>query len=408
MSASARADRVPARTLPLHRAIPALALAVFALLGLHLALTSPFPGNDELEHVSYAAWLREEGRVLPRYEEMVTLRRTDLSRWDWRPNYVGHPSPYYLAMAPLIDRARPPAEGVRAARLASLLMLVAAAALALSTARRLLAHDAAALAVACAAIALCPQLVALSAMVTNDALAVLGGALALWGLAPAERRAGHDVAAGAGLALALWAKANAGIEVGAAIAAVLLLRRAGRPRLLLCAALGGALGLAAIVPILIRYGQVVPVTAEAIWEVASIPDPAAYLATFLPNLLNNFGYQRVGAWPLNEASAPALVLAVAALLGAAGWGAWAAWRRLGVALPIAGVAAAVVVLPVHAGFAATRLGGSLPAASFRYDLPIWPALAIGAGYAVALAPGRARAAAIVVAAAALLLGYLPI
>ena len=72
---------------------------------------------------------------------------------------------------------------------------------------------------------------------------------------------------------------------------------------------------------------------------------------------------------------------------------------------LAALVAFAVVLPVHLGFNAARLGYSLPAASFRYDLPIWPALAHALAHAVHGASGRVRHAALGVAATAMVLGW---
>ena len=389
-------------------AVPALSFLLFLCIALHLVATAPFPGNDELEHVSYAAWLQENGRVLPRFEEQRTLRRDDFARWDWRPNYVGHPWPFYVLIARVLDRDLPPAQAVLAPRLVSLGLLAAAVALALAAGARAFGRDVPALVTFCLLVALCPQMLSISGMVTNDSLAMLGGALTVWGLAAVGRRMRHDVAAGAGLMLALWAKPNAGIEAGLLIVGVLALAREGRARLFAAAVVGGVTGLLPILPIVFRYGAVVPVTAESVWEVASIADPLGYLAVFLPNLGNTWGYLRVGAWPLAGAAAVPTMLAVAGLLGCAGWGAVLARRRGDPPVAVAGVIAFAVVLPIHAGFAATRLGGSLPAAAFRYDLPLWPALALGVAATVAYAPRPwHRGAAAGVGAAALILGWLP-
>ena len=398
----------PARRLAFRVALPAIALAAFLAVALGLVATTPFPGNDELEHVSYAAHLQETGRLLPQFELQRTLRRDDFSTWDDRPNYIGHPSPFYVLVARVLDRQLPPGRAVLAPRLLSLLLLACGVGLALAAGARAVRRDRLALGVTCLAIAACPELLTVSAMVTNDSLAVLGGALACWGLAARPRQLGHDVAAGAGLMLALWAKPNAGLEVGLMLAAMLALHPAGRGRLALAGVLGGCLGAAPTLPILLTYGAVVPVTAEGVWLMASVPEPAEYLPVFLLNLGNTWGFLRTGAWPL-PGVVPALTAGVvAAMLACAGHGAWRAWRLGRPPVAAAGMIAFLAVLPVHYGFAATRLGGSIPAASFRYDLPLWPALALGLGSAVMLArrPWQ-RAAAAGVTALAIAVGWLP-
>jgi hypothetical protein len=92
-----------------HRAILITCLLLFSGTCLALIATTKFPSAfDELEHISYAAHLQETGRLLPRFEEQKTLSPGDLGRWDDRPNYLGHPSPFYLLMALLLDRTLPP------------------------------------------------------------------------------------------------------------------------------------------------------------------------------------------------------------------------------------------------------------------------------------------------------------
>lgn len=389
-------------------AAPVSALLLFIALGLFMVGTTEFPGNDELEHVSYAAHLQETGRLLPEFERQRTLRRDDFSLWDDRPNYIGHPSPFYALIARTLDRSLPAAQAVLTPRLASLGLLAAGVALAVFAGARAFRRDGGAVAVVCASVALCPGLSSIAGMVTNDSLAVLGGALAYWGLAAPARGRLHAAAAGAGLMLALWAKPNAGLAVGAMVAAMIVLARPGRFRLLGAACVGGLLGLVPMAPIVLGYGAVVPVTAEGVWAVASIASPVEYLPAFLLNLGNTFGFLRTGAWPLPQHSAPALVVAFWAMLGCIAWGARAEQRSGRPPVALAGMVAFAAVLPIHFWFSAHKLGGSLPAASFRYDLPLWPALAHGLAAAVAFAPGRWRAGAACVGAAAFALAWLPV
>jgi hypothetical protein len=65
-----------------------------------------------------------------------------------------------------------------------------------------------------------------------------------------------------------------------------------------------------------------------------------------------------------------------------------------------------LVLPIHLWFASTNLGFSLPAASFRYYLPLWPPLAhaVASGVIAASAPWRTVLATI--SLAALIAGWL--
>ena len=64
--------------------------------------------------------------------------------------------------------------------------------------------------------------------------------------------------------------------------------------------------------------------------------------------------------------------------------------------------------PIHLWFASTSLGFSLPAASFRYYLPLWPPLAHAVAFGVAAERGVPwrRASLVMVSFAALAVGWL--
>src|SRR3954462_2758203 len=62
------------------RAVPIVCLLLFSGACLERIATTRFPAAfDELEHVSYAAYLQETGRLQPRFEEQRTLSPGDLS-----------------------------------------------------------------------------------------------------------------------------------------------------------------------------------------------------------------------------------------------------------------------------------------------------------------------------------------
>ena len=187
------------------RVIPIACLLLFSGTCLALIATTRFPGAfDELEHISYAAHLQETGRLLPRFDEQRTLSPGDMGRWDDRPNYLGHPSPFYVLMALVLDRTLPPRQAILMPRLASAALLLVGVALALGAGRRQFGRDRTALLLFCLAVALCPKLLAVSGQVSNDSLAFLGGALAYRGASEEERCCWRGPAAiGLGLALAL-------------------------------------------------------------------------------------------------------------------------------------------------------------------------------------------------------------
>ena len=70
--------------------------------------------------------------------------------------------------------------------------------------------------------------------------------------------------------------------------------------------------------------------------------------------------------------------------------------------------ASALVLAIHLQFASTSLGFSLPAASFRYYLPLWPPLAHAVAFGVVAERGApwCRTFLIVISFAALVVGWL--
>jgi hypothetical protein len=374
------------------RVIPIACLLLFSGTCLALIATTRFPGAfDELEHISYAAHLQETGRLLPRFDEQRTLSPGDMGRWDDRPNYLGHPSPFYVLMALVLDRTLPPRQAILMPRLASAALLLVGVALALGAGRRQFGRDRTALLLFCLAVALCPKLLAVSGQVSNDSLAFLGGALAYRGASEEERCCWRGPAAiGLGLALAFWAKPNAGLAVGAWLGIFLLLRAPPRPGLALGAGLGLAVGCAPYVPIIMGYGAVVPVAVEDFGNVRQMDGFARYLPVFLLTLGDTWAISQAGEWPITRAGAAATILLFWAVVACAALGGRAAWRcrrEPRAAIAVAAPAAFALVLPIHLWFASTSLGFSLPAASFRYYLPLWPPLA----HAVALGVVGARA-----------------
>jgi hypothetical protein len=375
-----------------------------------------------LEHVSFATTMQDTPTLRPDYKRQTTLEREDLGIWNPRPNYIGHPVPYYLLIAPFIDRSQPsPLEAVRTSRLMSLGLILAGLAAALHGGILALRGDRVGLVVFCALVALCPELLSVSTMVNNDALGFLGGALAFCGMvgqSPPEwagkgwrqgtgglQHPAYDALAGLGLLLALWAKPNAGLETGLILGLVLFLRGDWRPRLLACLTIGGLIGMLPYADLLLRYGKLVPVTAEDIGFTPHLDSWIGYPQAFMILLGKSWGFLRSALWPQTGLIPALTVIAFWAILG---WIVWSA-RRTGPGLARIALAAPIVftaVLAIHLWFSATRLGFSLTAPSFRYYLPLWPALAYAVARGIAIATPFWQIAARTMAAALLALGWL--
>ena len=392
--------------------VRAVLLVLFVAIAGWLILTTPFPAPDELEHLSTVAGLQESGRLVPEYRAQTTLRLDDFTRWDTRPNYIGHPSPYYLLLARVLDRRLPPARAILLPRVVSFGLMLMGVLLAWRAGVGWYGRDAGAFWVFGVGLTLCPELLSVARQVNNDALAVLGGGLAYWGV---SGRLGGErwrvLGVAAGLALAAWAKPNAGLEVGLLLGAMLLLERAGRGRLAGAMVAGGVIGLLPYVPIVLRYGAIVPVSAEGIWEVHSMGSFAAYWPVFLFNLGNSWGFLKTGVWPVTEGLEIVRSLAFWVTAVAVASCVWFGRRRGASAVSSVAAAAVVafaLVVPIHLYFAAMRLGFSIPAASFRYYLPLWPGLAHAAAYAVGSeARPRRRMALMAACGLTLALGWAP-
>jgi hypothetical protein len=392
--------------------IPVLALLASCLIGLGLIATKAYPSAfDELEHVSYAAFLQETGRLLPKFEAQRTLRVEDMGRWDDRPNYLGHPSPFYLFESLFLDRTLAPDRAILAPRLASAGLVFAGVALALWAGWRHFGRNGLGLVVFCSLLALCPKLLAVSGQVTNDSLAILGGALAYWGASADERRRLSGlVAVAVGLVLALWSKPNAGLAVGAWLGLFAALRAPPRAGLQLAVAAGFAIGMIPYWFIVREYGALVPITVEQFGHVRQLDGVVAYVPAFLLTIGDTWSLSQTGVWPITNLAVLAVAGLFWAMIGCAALGGmlarrrgWAACDAIAMAAPLA----FALVLPIHLWFSAVKLGYSLPAASFRYYLPLWPPLAhaIACGIAEARLP-RVRLCLASVSLAALVIGLI--
>lgn len=429
------------RSPSLTRATPLLALLAFTTIAIILAWTKTWPSAfDELEHVSYAAWLQETGRLLPDLPAMHTLAAEDLTRWNPAPNYLPHPSPYYLYITSFLDRTLPPRQAVLLPRLASAALVALGVALTLFAAKRHLPQslsgrrrgwgtqspspiaeeshstpDQLAQFVFCLLVALCPKLLAVAGQVTNDALALLAGGLAYWGACTLDRRPWPArTALLLAMLFALWAKPNAGIAIGAFLGVYGLLRLRSLPALLPPLIAGSLLGAIPYVFILRQHGALVPMSVEQLGGVHQLGSYAAYVPAFLVNVAYTWCFAQTGTWPVTNPAGDIAVLLVWLLLACTVIGALLAARTPATpsrapscVIAIAAPVAFLLVLPIHFWYSATTLGFSIPAASFRYYLPIWPALAHAVAWAVARAP-RAwqRHAIATLAIATLVLGWI--
>jgi hypothetical protein len=352
-----------------------LGLLLFLGLALTGALRKPVPGlHDEWQHLSYAAAVQVGRSLQPRFEAQFQLDVSDLGQVTGSLNYIGHPAVYYAYIALFLDRMLPAERAALLPRLASLALFAAAIGLALAAGRRWFGSDPLAWLCFICLIVLCPKQLLAAQQVTNDALAVLGGALAYWGAARWGRARGGAAAIGLGLLLALWAKLNAGLVVGLWAGCLLLGLRSWRLFAILVVA--GLVGVLPYADIVARYGRLVPVSWESVSGFTRQPLPLA-------DGLGGFLVQYPLGWSVEETPGPLLIIAFLVLLGTMLGGAWVGWRRRGELAGLLALGAGfafVLGTLVQIGFTLTSLGGSPGGAAFRYVLPIWPMLAHAVAY----------------------------
>ena len=364
-----------------------------SLLG---AAITPFPSPfDEHGHFSYVIHIAETHEFFPAFDKMRFINLDDLSKWTERPNYINHPSGYYHLMS-WIARPFVPTSftTIFVLRLANVMLSVAALALFLSMALRAGWSVPAQLAYI-TLVATTPVLPVLGRIVSNDNLALLGGALCCLGVFELLRADGSRqawVMAGGGVILASLAKLTAMLLCGGmlTVAVGLLVMREGWQAVLRRPALVAlSLCAAATLPYLVlwaTYGSPAPNTegqvavlmrrsAELGWTDVRLPFPQ-YALHFLWSML--------AYWPPAPASTPiamALLALPAACLTVGLLG--VAWASLAIrhgsrdplaAFVLCGALAIAATLVIHIGFSYQRhvetgwLKGIYP----RYYLPLLP------------------------------------
>jgi hypothetical protein len=353
--------------------IYAVALLVYAGRCLLFAALAPFPSPfDEHAHLSYVLHILATGDLVPAFEDLRLIELPGLNDFSDRPNYLNHPSPFYVAMAglawPLADW--PPAM-ILTLRLVNASLSVAAVAVLLWIGLRLQLSVPAGIVYAVLVIAT-PTLAVVGGVISNDNLAILGGALCCAGaLGLQGRRDGATWAClAAGFALASLAKLTAGLLCGALVLATLVwivTREGAAPLAARPARLAFILCFVAILPYVglwADYGSPAPFTpGQADMIERRLDEYAGWrdLRLDLPQYLVHFGRSMLYGWrpspPQNGLeiwllALPALLILLAALgVGAAGLA--ATRRRLDptAAFVLASAAALAIVLVIHIDFA---------------------------------------------------------
>lgn len=321
-STSATARSGLGRNLP-HLAAAVL-LAVFLVLACRQALQPNITvGFDELAHVSFVAQVQRCG-CLPALDDLRLLDPVT-RQFTAEPSYLNHPASYYaiLSIGPDITAS------LAAARLFNVLFVGVAMVLLYATLLRAVAAPLPRIAGA-VLIGTVPVLAQLAGTVNNDNLAMLGGALAMFGGARYLRRttlANLAILCGGVLAAAL-AKLT-GLLLCATFLAVILLQARSAPRHLLIAAATLAIAALPYALLTLRYGSPAPHTAgqmkmlldgawAAGWDRQERLGPVAYFFFFCRSMLEGW-LPRFGSRTSLQHAGLLLPLAIFALAARYAW-----------------------------------------------------------------------------------------
>lgn len=196
-------------------------LWALALLVIHVLFTARLAISvdrwqlDEQAHASVALWIAESGQMLPDLDALPALA-DDRSGWTNQTVGINHPFPYYWAMAAVALPFDSPADRVVAMRIANVLLSSLTVVVVLLLGRQLPLPPPFRI-LFISQIILMPWTGFLGAHVTNDNLALFGGALLVfgaWGILAGRSDLRCWLIAAAGLLLAGTTKGNALFLVG--------------------------------------------------------------------------------------------------------------------------------------------------------------------------------------------------
>jgi hypothetical protein len=256
-----------------------------------VALYSFFPSNyDEIAHISFVKAMAEAPVLFPHYGDYRLLDPKDLGLWTSEPNYLAHPSLYYLFMAPVWILSGGSALALRLVDvgLSSVgLALTAAAGARLITVPR--TKPLFILLVFCF-----PKNPIIGGIVSNDNFVLIAAGLFFWGCASPRHRIFWLCLA---LVLAGWTKLTALVGLGVATSVLMLyeMLQEGKPSFRRGhIALGFAL-LLGFVPYAVNWtqmGHLLFVPQNSFWIIPAEQrlhfDIFGFLGFFLQQIVNKF------------------------------------------------------------------------------------------------------------------------
>ncbi len=346
-------------------------------------------GFDELAHASYVAQLQRSGALWPDLNDLRMLEPASF-RFTGEPNYLNHPSPYYVLLARLGPTLEGHPEAIVVHRLfnVALVTLGLAALLALGLVARLPRFSFYAYAVPLVCI---PVLAPLAGSINNDNAAFAGGGIATLAAFQLLARGSRAWLIGAlvGVVIAAWAKLTALLLVGGMAGGVLLWliwRGQFRRDWILPTALATVLAAAPYIAFAAQYGSPAPFTSAVVamlksgaqmrgWDSAARMSFAAFGGDFVETFLLQWMPILTARTAVNDA---ALIFPIAAILCAVAGIALSVRRvtraeQVPADIVIAAAAVAfVVTFAIHLVFSYQRhvVYGWPPDAFPRYYLPL--------------------------------------
>jgi len=364
-----------------------------------VAVYSFFPSTyDEIAHISFIKALAETPVLFPHYGAYRLLDPKNISLWTSEPNYLAHPSLYYLFMAPIWNVS---GGNVLVLRLTDAALSGFGLTLtALAGARLIEAPRTKLLFIL---LVFCfPKNPVIGGIVSNDNFVLIAAGLFFWGCASPRHRTLFLCLA---LILAGWTKLTALVGLGAA-AGVLVLYSSLHdskplfPRAYIALALAVLLSLAPYIVNFVRTGHLLYVPQNSFWI---IPDGRrehldlfGFVQLFFRQIVNKFP----AADRMMNDTLPLSALVVLSLLAFVGKGEDKA-RRVAISFLIA----FAVFVPIHFSYAWQTFlsSGQNSDAQPRYYNELWPGFTLALALACAtIDRGKWPVAAVAVAILCLL------
>lgn len=357
--------------------VPMILIAYFAVL-MTLAISVPFPTRvDELGHYSVIRAQLEHPTLFPDWSRYLMVREDDPAQWSATPNYINHPSLYYLLLAPVMALTSDPL----ALRIVNACIATLALGIVGFAACRRFSEEQLPPTLFMLMAAAFPKGMVVGGMINNDNLAALAAAALFAALLGMPGQVWWIAVA---LTIAGWTKLTAFIALAAVAGGWLILQMAAgrtRPfdRLTRFACGGLAIGAIPYFVTYARSGHFVWVNV-AKWRVP--PDQridldfTAFVAHFFDAL--------VMKWPAAEWAYP-YALALAGLLGPLLIAATALRDRSVRPLGLAYLAGIILLFAIHLmfGWSSYRTMGDLTIMQARYYGILWPGVALLATMALA-------------------------